>query len=348
MQAADDSKTATTDGPSTFDLRHPSLSSSRHAQACLWLLVATVLWGVSFPLIKSILLRQQALIAEPGSAFLAALAVVIRFGAGAVLMALFSWRTLPSLTRNEFRQGLTLAFFGGVGIVLQMDGLAHTSASTSAFLTQFYILILPIWVAVKSRVRPTPRVIISCALVLIGVAILTGVDLKDLRIGRGELETLLAAIFFAGQILCLNNPKYATNRAGNFTVIMFALTAALALPVAVAFAPSPAAFWTAYSDTPILLMTTTLVLFCTLGSYVLMNVWQRYVTPTQAGIIYCLEPVAASAFALFLPAFLSRAAAIDYANERLTATLLIGGILILTANVLIQLDGRRARAQAKS
>jgi len=321
----------------------PPPVSSRHAAAYVWLVIATVLWGISFPVIKSILLRQGILVPQASSAFLAALAAAVRFGAAALVMAVAAWRTLPTLTWSEFRQGLSLAFFGGVGILLQMDGLAHTAASTSAFLTQFYCLILPIWAAVKSRTSPRLAAIISCVLVVSGAAVLTGVDLRHLSMGRGELETLVAALFFSGQILCLGNPKYGANRTGNFTVVMFALTALLNAPVALAFMPTPRALLDCYADWPVVFMMIILVLPCTVGAYMLMNYWQRNVTPTQAGIIYCLEPVAASAFALFMPAWLSWMAAIEYANERLTRALFIGGLLILVANVLIQLEGSKPR-----
>jgi drug/metabolite transporter (DMT)-like permease len=317
--------------------------ASKHLAACAWLLVATILWGISFPLIKTLVLRQQLLVPEAGSAFLAAWGAVLRFGTAAAVAALVYFRTLPTITRLEFRQGVTLAFFGGMGILLQMDGLAHTAASTSAFLTQFYCLILPIWTAVRYGVRPNAAVIVSFFLVFIGASVLSGVDVTHVTIGRGELETILAAMFFAGQILCLDNPKYARNRTGNFTVVMFALTAALNLPFALLFAPTPDAFWKCCADGPIILMLIALVLFCTLGAYILMNVWQRFITPTQAGIIYCFEPVAASAFALFLPLWLSTFASVAYANERLTGRLLLGGLLIFLANILIQLKGSAKR-----
>ena len=80
----------------------------------------------------------------------------------------------------------------------------------------------------------------------------------------------------------------------------------------------------------------TLVIICTLGGYLFMNRWQRDVTATEAGLIYCVEPVLTSLLALFLPAWVSIWANINYANETLTARLLIGGCLVTAANVLLQ------------
>ena len=81
-----------------------------------------------------------------------------------------------------------------------------------------------------------------------------------------------------------------------------------------------------------------LTVFCTLGGYLLMNYFQPFLTATQAGLIYCLEPVFASLFALFLPGWFSSMAGIQYANEQLSLALLVGGGLITVANALMQLE----------
>jgi len=313
----------------------------------VWLVLTTVVWGLSFPLIKTILLKQQQLVPAASSAFLASLIAVVRFGVAAVIVALFCARTLPQCTRREVWQGAGLALFGGFGIILQMDGLAHTLASTSAFLTQFTCLLIPIWVASTRRTLPRMAVLISLALVLAGGAILSKFDWRQFRMGRGEAETLLAAMFFTGQILWLEKPEFAENRTSHFTVVMFVGTALIALPVAAFSAPTASAFLEAHADVSVLAMIGALVLLCTIGGYGLMNYWQRYVTATEAGLIYCVEPVAASLFALFLPEWLSRTARIHYPDEQITRELLLGGGLILAANVLIQLEtAQRMRKQA--
>lgn len=314
---------------------------TEHWRACWWLLVATVVWGLSFPLIKSLWLIQEQLVPDGSSVFLAALAVTVRFGIGAVVVAAWSWRVLANLTRLEWSQGIGLALFGGCGILLQMDGLAHTSASTSAFLTQFYCLLIPIWAAWRQRTVPRFAIILSTLMVLAGVAVLAGIKWSDLRIGRGEAETILAATFFAGQILWLERPRYAGNRVMAFTVVMFAGTALLVFPVALATAPTLKAIPAAYASGPAWIVMGAIVLLCTLGAYLLMNRWQRFVTATEAGLIYCVEPLAASLFALCMPAWLSSMAAIAYHNERLTPRLIIGGALITAANVLIQFESMR-------
>jgi drug/metabolite transporter (DMT)-like permease len=68
-----------------------------------------------------------------------------------------------------------------------------------------------------------------------------------------------------------------------------------------------------------------------------MNHWQPRVSAVEAGMIYTTEPVFTAFYALFLPVWISRIAGMDYANESLTGSLLVGGMLIVAANMLMQL-----------
>ena len=313
---------------------------SKHIAACLWLLTATALWGLSFPVAKALGLKQQVLVPDASSIFIASIGLVVRFGVAALIVAAFCLRSLRQMARSEFKQGAGLAFFGGVGILLQMDGIAHTAASTSAFLTQFYCLVIPIWVAWRKRTWPSPRIVAASILVLTGVAVLARIE-WPFTIGRGEAETLLGAVFFSGQILWLERAEFAQNRTMNFSFVMFLGTALLILPVAIVSAPYASAHARANADWSVAAMLALLIVCCTLGAYLLMNAWQKYVTATEAALIYCFEPLFASFFALFLPAWLSSFAELNYLNETLTGRLLVGGALILGANIFIQIQMTR-------
>jgi drug/metabolite transporter (DMT)-like permease len=319
---------------------------SEHWRACFWLLVATLTWGLSFPLVKTLLAKQELLVPDGSSIFFASLAATVRFGIAGVVVALITARTLRNMTRLEVTQGLWLALFGGLGIVFQMDGLAYTSASTSAFLTQFYCLLIPIWAAWRQRAIPRLAVIGSSVMVLVGCGVLANFHWSELKIGRGEAETIIAAVFFAGQILMLERPRYASNNVMHFTAVMFLGTALLLAPLAFLTAPNVTAIPRAYGTSSVWLVMGSIILFCTLGAYILMNRWQRFVTATEAGLIYCVEPVAASLFALFLPGLLSMLAGVNYANEVVTWRLLVGGALITGANVLIQFEAMTHKPKA--
>ncbi len=320
---------------------NPSIKAVRMLAWC------TALWALSFPTMKVLTLTQQNLVPGESSWFLAAACVVYRFGIAGLLVAGASWRTLGQLTRSEIGQGVGLGLFGGGGILLQMDGLMYTSASTSAFLTQCYALFIPLWLAVRRWQRPAPSVWISCLLVMVGVAILSKVNWQTMRMGRGEWETIAASVLFTGQILWLERPPYARNNANHFSMVMFLVMALVCLPVGCWAVSSVEDWWRAYSHPATWGFLGILVGFSTLGGYLLMNRWQRHVPATQAGLIYCLEPVFASLLAMVLPAWFSRWSGAAYANETLTTHLLLGGGLIIAANVLIQWTASRKEAGAR-
>ena len=304
-------------------------------RAIQMLVLCTALWAVSFPAMKALALTQQQILPQSGSWFFAALSVCYRFLLAAVLLFPFIARQLMTLSRRELEQGLVVGGFGGIGILFQMDGLAYTSASTSAFLTQGYCVFIPLWVALMRRRWPSLKIFLSVALVVAGVGMLAGVSLQMLTLGRGEIETLLASLMFTGQILNLEQPRYAENRPLCMTFVVFLVMSALAVPVVIHTAPSAAACWQVYARPATAGLLAVIVVLCTLTAYSLMNLWQRRVSATEAGLIYCAEPVFASAMALFLPALFSSSAGIVYPNESVTLRLLIGGGLITAANILI-------------
>ena len=312
--------------------------NSKRRRAAQMLLLATIFWGVSFPTMKALGMVQEILLPGANSWFVTSLAVTLRFGAAALIMALCAGRTLRQITWLETWQGLGLGFFGGLGILFQMDGLAYTSASTSAFLTQCYCLIIPIVVAVRDRRWPSPLIAFCSLMVIIGVGVLSDVNWRTLRLGRGELETLIASVIFTAQILWLDRPIFARNRVNHFTVVMFAMVALLSLPVALATTNQPGDWVTFVASPSVLGLVTILVLLCTMVSYVVMNYWQRFLPAAEAGLIYCAEPVFASLFALFLPGWFSSWVGLNYPDETITTNLLIGGGLITTANLLVQLS----------
>lgn len=315
----------------------PPVRSAEHTRALLMLLVANFFWGLSFPLIKSIVLLHGQLLPQAGTWFSAIYTVAPRFLLAILLMLALRPQDCWRATSAELKQGVLLGLFAAGGMLFQNDGLQFTAASTSAFLTQFYAILIPIWLAVGARRPPGGRVWICCALVLAGVAILGRFDWRELRLGRGEWETLLSSLFFMGQILVLERRDFAGNRPDRITFVMFATEAVVFWALALLVAPDRAALVTPWTSPAWVGFTVTLTVLCTYGAFSLMNAWQPRITATEAGLIYCIEPIFGSLMALVLPAVLSTWAGIAYANESATWTLLAGGGLITIANVLMQL-----------
>lgn len=308
----------------------------------IFLVIACLLWGLSFPLIKALHLEQSARLPDVPSWFLAAWLQVARFGLAALMLVpLMMRRGMP--TRTEVHQGAMVGLWGGLGMAIMTDSLAYTHASTSAFLTQAYCIFLPLWFALRMRRKPEARVIAATLLVLAGTVVLSGMRWHDLSIGRGEGGTLVAALFFALQILVLEDRRFMKNRGVPVTFVMCLVIALFFLPVTFIGALDPSDVWAAGASWAVLVLVLGLALFCSVGAFVLMNIWQRRVSATEAGLIYTTEPVFAAIYVLFLPSILGRLIGGIYRNESLTVSLVLGGTLVVAANVLMQWKRRPHR-----
>lgn len=316
---------------------------STRSRAFLLLILATACWGVSFPLVKGLAFLHGRLLPGSDTWFIASMVLMPRFVLAALLLAV--WQVLRSgtlrCTRDEIVQGGVIGLFSSVGMICQSDALQFTTASTSAFLTQLYVVFIPVYLMVRTGTNPGTAMWISVMLVIVGVCILGDFDLRSLHFGRGEWETMLGSLFFAGQILWLEKPEYAANRPERISLVMYATMSLVLTGMVVVMAPDAASIGELVTSAPWWLFTVVLTLVCTVAAYGLMNAWQPKISATEAGLIYCIEPIFGAMMALFLPAWLSALAEVAYANETLTPGLLVGGGLITAANILLMVGVRK-------
>jgi drug/metabolite transporter (DMT)-like permease len=310
-------------------------SPALRLRALFGLIGTCALWGLSFPVMKALGLHLSAQAPGINTWFVAATTVVLRFGLGAILLALSGDSSRP--TKDELAQGGLIAVFSAAGMLLQMDALNFSSASTSAFLTQGYIVILPVVAALSGRVWPAGKTIVCVSVSTIGLGLLSGFDWVSLRLGRGESETLLAACCFAAQIVFLDHRGYRKNRSPVVTRVMFVCIAVVLAPIALFTMRTPGEMTLLFSTPTAVGFLFVLCVPCTVLAFSWMNRYQPDLSASEAGIVYGAEPLFASLLSLFLPGIFSSLANVEYANEALTTDLLLGGGLVIAANVLLQL-----------
>ncbi len=319
-------------------------------------MLVNVLWGISFPLTKAINLEVDehfGILAADASTALrlsaAAWLILFRFCSAFLIFAIFFRGILVRATAAEWIAGSQIGVFFFIGLILQIIAMATIPASRSGFLTSLVAVFTPLLTAILLSTRPPWSVALGVVIALLGVSVLTGLVVfdggaitlaSDSRTAwtSGDSLTTVAAVFFAGQILLVDYHGRRLDAAA-MTPGMFAATAFLALvtfSIARLTVPETSSGgWFSLAMQP---RFWTLILALSLLSSVLafnwMNTYQHYVSASQAGIIYTLEPVFASAAAMILPAWLSTWFLIDYANERLVWPMLIGGALIIVANLV--------------
>ena len=263
-----------------IDPHHP-----QRPRAIVMLVLANLFWAVSFPLVKTLLLQHAQLVPAAGPWFWAVYTMAPRFLLAVALLLLWRPRLAAGITRDEIRQGVVLGLFTATGMFLQNDALQFTAASTSAFLTQFYAIMIPVFLALRARRNPGWHVWLCCALVLAGVALLGKFDWHTLRFGRGEWETLLCSVAFMGQILWLDRKEFAHNDSTRLTLVMFATEGVVLWAAAGWLAPDAHTLWLPWTSMPWLGLTLMLTVFSTVTAFLLMNQWQPKVTATEAGLV---------------------------------------------------------------
>jgi drug/metabolite transporter (DMT)-like permease len=277
--------------------------------ATLLLVAVTAVWGSTFFLIRDLVATV------PSADFLA-----VRFAIAAVAMAVVFRRQLLALTRREVGIGVVLGVLYGLAQLLQTVGLEHTDASVSGFVTGTYVVLTPIFAAVLFRDRLPWTTWVAVLLATAGLAVLS---LRGLSVGFGEALTLGSAALYALHIVGLGRWSTAGSATGLATVQAFviAVVAGIAAVPGGLTLPTDGGQW-----------ASLLYMAIVAGAVALWaQTWaQAHLPATRAAIVMTMEPVFAAFFAVL------------FGGESLTARMLVGGALVLTAMYVVELLGRRS------
>jgi drug/metabolite transporter (DMT)-like permease len=273
------------------------------------LLGMTACWGSTFFLIKDLLDRMPTL------DFLA-----VRFAIAGLVMVAVAPRALARLSPSARRQSIALGVLYGVAQILQTAGLAHTAASVSGFITGLYVVATPLLAAVLLRTRITGWTWAAVVLATAGLGVLT---LDGLSLGYGEAITLVAAILYGLHIVALG--AWSTPQDALGMSIMQILVIAVICLVATApdglVLPGTTGDW---------LSVLYMALFAGALALVAQTWAQAHLAPTRAAIVMSMEPVFAATFAVGL------------GGESLTWRLLTGGVMVVSAMLVVEAGPRRS------
>lgn len=315
-------------------------SAAKRSAALAILILCAVGTGISFVLGKLSIIVQQPLNGSESTWFLAAGNLAPRFVVGLALLMCVEGRHTLRLTRSEWGQAAFMAACSFVGCLIQMDGLQRTSAATTAFLTQFYVALMPVVGGFLHRRWPSRTALVSVVLVMAGVAVLTEISWKNFHLGRGECEVLAATFFFAILLCSVSAPMFAHNRHARTSAGMFLLEFLLFALVAAFTCDRASSLWAPYRSMSWIVLIVIISIIGTAGPFILINQWQRYVTEIEAGLIYSTIPLVAAVTEAFFPMMLAGWFALDYPNRPLTLAVGLGGALIFAANILQQLQSK--------
>jgi len=237
-----------------------------------FLILTTVFWGGSF-VFNKIGFREI-----PPVAFLA-----LRFTLATIIMACFCiprWRKFTFNTlRRGFLVGLALAATNFTFVV----GLSGTSATRAGFLNNLFVLFIPLICFLLWRHRVGAAGLAGIILALGGIWQLAQGGAGGFS--RGDLISTVCAVFIAIHIITVSrilkdDDVYLVSLVQFATVTIFGWILVLLSP--------PVQFGIGLEST---VAIAYCAIFPTVICFTLQNTWQRYTNPTQAGLIYTLDPV---------------------------------------------------------
>lgn len=282
---------------------------SKTLRADLMLLLVALIWGATFPFVSASL----PYIHPP-------LLVFLRFAIGSLFFLIFIFPKLNKTTPKILWAGFILGLFNSGVYLLQTLGMRHLNADTTAFTAAIGVVFVPFLCPLFGLSRLKKVEVFGSLICLLGLYILTGAHLSGFSSSEGLV--LLSALTWAGSICYIQKvtPHIKESQLLAFYQMVFLLPFALSLSVADYHIPvlKPIVIFT-------LLYTGILASACV---FLIQMRYQQDTTVTHAAIIYSLEPVFASILAIFVN------------HLPLTPRILVGGGLILTSILLIELSPR--------
>ena len=236
------------------------------------LVLTTFFWGGSF------LFSKIGLRSIPPAQF-----VFCRFALASLIMAVVFRRRLRLLDRSTVKRGAIVGAALGLTNICFAFGVRGTSISRAGVLNNLFVLFIPlltklIWKEQIGKIN-------LAGLTLAGGGIWLLATSGGEGFSRGDLISTLCALFIAGHIITVSRVL----RDDDVFLISLVQFATVALMSGAAFTLTGAP--PAQITMPALLAIIYCAIFPTVICFTLQNSYQRFVTPTRAGLVYTLDPV---------------------------------------------------------
>ncbi len=258
--------------PASPDIPEKSNFQKNSEIAPFFLILTTLFWGGSF------LFTKIGVGTIPPQLF-----VLIRFITATLIMLLVCSRRLQQFNLATLKRGITVGIALGLTNLSFVFGIQGTSISRAGILNNLFVLFIPIITGIIWRDRIGKINGVGIVLAVIGIFLLaTG---GGSGFSRGDIISTFCAFMIACHIISVSK-VLKDDDVFLITLTQFA-TVSLIAGTATALLPLPPFTLTK----PALMAALYCAVFPTVICFTLQNVYQRYVTPTRAGLIYTLDPV---------------------------------------------------------
>ena len=243
----------------------------------------------------------------------------------ALALLLFSAKNLKHLNKKYFLFAIPTGLFNGIASVMQKIGLQYTTPSQYAFLENLSCVVVPFLMFIFVRKKPNAGKLVACLLCLAGAFVLN-FDGGTLSFGIGDILCATAGILYGVNIAMtgafakeLNASLYVMIQMFTTSAISF-VTAFTLNAITVNGAPiEPLKF----TFSPLLILL--LVAFGLLTNSFCWIIRTNAMKKIDATVVSVIMPFSAVVTAVI---------SVIRGNDNLTANLVIGGFLCLSAAIL--------------
>lgn len=277
------------------------------------LLLVAILWGSSYVFAK--LTIQAGMHSGVINACRGTMCVI----AGYIIF----YKQINKMTWLDFKLGVLMGTINFLGYFLQTDALRYTTPAKNAFLTTLYVAIAPLILWLFWHERPQRKTYFAVALAIIGMAVITNVANTELQLNFGDFLTVVSAIFWALQLIFFG--KYAPKVSSPWVVIfMIGLYQGT-------FGWITTGLFERTNLTQIhwvqaLIPLAILAIVVTFLAQGMQITAQQYTDATSAGLLLMLESFFASTMSVIM------------GYDPLTPQLIWGGLILLLANAIMQIN----------
>lgn len=235
-----------------------------------FLVLTTFFWGGSF------LFTKIGVATIPPQLF-----VLSRFILATLIMLAVCSGRLKKLDSGTIVRGMKVGAALGLTNMSFVFGIQGTSISRAGILNNLFVLFIPVITKIVWRDRIGRVNIAGIVLAVGGIALLA----TSGGFNRGDLFSTFCAFLIACHIVSVSK-VLKDDDVYLVTLVQFATVSLIAGAVTLIL-PLPAITITAPAVTSVVYCA----IFPTVCCFTLQNIYQRYVTPTRAGLIYTLDPV---------------------------------------------------------
>ncbi|MBR5640783.1 MAG: DMT family transporter [Firmicutes bacterium] len=287
----------------------------KQKKADLALVVITFFWGIA------------NLISDYMMGFWAPMQLnAIRFIVAFIVSYAVLRRHMKSISRATLLASVLVGFLLSVIYLFAMYGLKNSSSITTfSFVIAMPVIINPIINLIFRRIVPEKKFLISLALSMAGLYLMT-MKGGDFHMGKGEVLALLSATCYSIDI-CFTDVMVARDDVDprQFGMLQIGFGAVFMSLISLFLDRGHTLVW----SPAIVAGLLTLAVGSTALAFIVQPIAQQYTTSNHVGVIFTLEPV------------FSTLAAIIVIHEIVSGREYFGAVLMIAAVILMNVDFKR-------